>query len=207
MKYKILVVDDEKDTCLSLDALLRWEGHNITTATNGKLALVEIENSIKINEPFDILITDLQMEGMTGFDLIAKINELKINLKIIIMSAYVKGEEIRKFCDSGAYIFIAKPIGKYELLNAINNTTIKILETSDTDIVTLIGILYDCPYDKALTSCPLKEIRDLDFKDRVTWASTLSEEDKVELISQHQECSCQRKLTSKNLTRLDCWKY
>ncbi len=202
MKYKILVVDDEKDTCLSLDALLSWEGHHTTTATNGKLALVEIENSIKINEPFDILITDLQMEGMTGFDLIDKINELEITLKIIIMSAYVKGEKIRKFCDNGAYTFIAKPINKDELLNTIDNTRTKVLETCKVDIVTLMGILYDCPYDKALEICQLKDIRDLNFKDRVTWASTLSKEDKVEIIGKHKGCSCQRKLTSKQLRRL-----
>ncbi len=174
IKYKILVVDDEKHSCLSLDALLGWEGHNVTTVISGLFALDEIEKTTKINEPFDILITDLMMSGMDGFDLIEKINEMELELKIVLMSAYVKGEEIRKFCNKGAYTFIAKPVNKYELFNVINNKDKKVEDiVYETDIVTLMGILYACPYDKELGDCPLKEVRYLDFKERVAWISKI----------------------------------
>ena len=62
-EYRILVVDDERDICRALDFLLSREGYKVATAYSGEDALKKIEA-----EEFDLVISDLKMEGLSGMD-------------------------------------------------------------------------------------------------------------------------------------------
>ena len=65
---KILIVDDEKNMCQYLSIMLRKEGYDVKTVHNGKKALQEIKES-----SFDVVITDIKMEGMDGIELLSQV--------------------------------------------------------------------------------------------------------------------------------------
>ena len=66
-EYRILVVDDERDICRALEFLLSREGYKVATAYSGQDALKKIET-----EEFDLVITDLKMEGVTGMEVLER---------------------------------------------------------------------------------------------------------------------------------------
>ena len=88
--YTIILVDDERLTLDTLANYIDWEQMScrvIATASNGRDALKKIEDL----QP-DILITDVKMPVMDGFELIGRIRETKPDMKIICMSGYFEGQ-------------------------------------------------------------------------------------------------------------------
>ncbi|MDP2156490.1 MAG: sigma-54 dependent transcriptional regulator, partial [Nitrospirota bacterium] len=102
--YKILVVDDERDICRALEFLLSREGYKIVTAFNGADALRKIEA-----EEFDLVISDLKMEGMSGLELLEKAMTIYPNLIVIIMTAFASVESAVEAMKKGASDYIVKP--------------------------------------------------------------------------------------------------
>ena len=86
MAKKILVVDDEELILLALEELLTPCGYEVSTASNGQDALGKVAKG-----KFDLLILDIIMPGMNGFDLCQKIREIEQQLGIKI--------EVREFED------------------------------------------------------------------------------------------------------------
>jgi CheY-like chemotaxis protein len=68
MAYRILVVDDDADTRELLDFTVRWSGHNADTAEGGREAL-----ELLAWRSYDVILTDLNMPGMSGEDLYRRI--------------------------------------------------------------------------------------------------------------------------------------
>jgi DNA-binding NtrC family response regulator len=102
--YNILVVDDERDICRALEFLLSREGYKIATAFNGADALRKIET-----EEFDLLISDLKMEGMSGLELLEKAMLTNPNLIVVIMTAFASVESAVEAMKKGASDYIVKP--------------------------------------------------------------------------------------------------
>ena len=68
MAYHILVVEDEPDTRELLDFTLRWNGHHVDTATNGREAL-----DLLAEHSYDVILSNLNMPEMDGEDLYRRI--------------------------------------------------------------------------------------------------------------------------------------
>ncbi len=102
--YKILIVDDERDICRALEFLLSREGYKIATAFNGVDALKKIEA-----EEFDLVISDLKMESMSGLELLEKAMTIYPNLIVIIMTAFASVESAVEAMKKGASDYIVKP--------------------------------------------------------------------------------------------------
>ncbi|MEW6110140.1 MAG: sigma-54 dependent transcriptional regulator [Nitrospirota bacterium] len=102
--YKILVVDDERDICRALEFLLSREGYKVMTAYNGRDALKKIEA-----EEFDLVITDLKMEGIDGMQVLEKALRINPNLIVIIMTAFASVESAVDAMKKGASDYIVKP--------------------------------------------------------------------------------------------------
>lgn len=111
---KILIVDDEKAMREGLSDNLLFEGYQVELAENGHAAL-EI---IKIQK-FDLIILDVMMPELSGFDVCKKIRQNNINTPIILLTA--KGEEIDRVLglELGADDYITKPFSLRELLARI----------------------------------------------------------------------------------------
>lgn len=115
MKDKILIVDDEKDIIELISFNLEKEGYRTSTATSGEEAL-----SILKKESFDLLLLDLMLPGIDGFDLCRIIkSDAKFDLPIIMLTA--RSTEIDKVAglEIGADYYITKPFSIRELLAVV----------------------------------------------------------------------------------------
>ncbi len=115
--YRILVVDDEKNYLVVLEALLRSEGYDVITADNGAAALRLTEG----DEP-DMVVTDMKMPRMTGTELIGKLKERYPELPVIVMTAFGTVENAVEAMKLGATDYIAKPFENQELLLTIEKS-------------------------------------------------------------------------------------
>ena len=116
----ILIVEDEEVNFMFIEILLleqlKLDCH-IIHAVNGKEA-VEI---CKTDKHIDLVLMDLKMPVMNGFEATKLIKELRPDLPIIAQSAYTSTEDRKKAEDAGCNDFISKPIKKEKLKNSINN--------------------------------------------------------------------------------------
>ncbi len=115
---KILVVDDEPDTRFLLKAALKLEGYDITVASNGQDALLDIEKS-----PPDVILLDVMMPGMTGFEIcqLLKTDKRWKHIPIILLTALVGKKDLARGFEIGADDFIQKPFDTVELLARVRS--------------------------------------------------------------------------------------
>jgi len=113
-KFKILVVDDEKDLCEILQFNLSSEGYEIEVAYSGEEALS------KSLAQFDLLLLDVMMGGMSGFKLADKIrNELSLSVPIIFLTARETENDMLTGFNVGADDYLIKPFSIKELVARI----------------------------------------------------------------------------------------
>ncbi len=80
---RVLVVDDEQNIRLTLNALLSRAGYSVTTAASGEEAVALFER-----ESFDLMLVDLQMPGMKGMEVVAKVREAGHDAIIIVLTGH-----------------------------------------------------------------------------------------------------------------------
>lgn len=113
MKPHILIVDDELSIIKLLRANLESEGYKVSAAMNGTDAL----NLFEL-EPPDVVILDITMPKMNGFQVLERIREWS-HTPIIMLSARGMEDDKVKSLDLGADDYITKPFGKNELFARI----------------------------------------------------------------------------------------
>jgi len=106
-KANVLIVDDDATICLLMKDALTAYAYNITIVNNGKQALLEI----KKHQP-DLVLLDVTMPGIDGFEVCAKIRKLygKNKISIVMVTALEDSVSIEKSYEHGATDFISKPI-------------------------------------------------------------------------------------------------
>jgi len=112
MIVRVLVVDDEPD----VEALFRQqfrrevrEGQYLLDfALSGDVALSKLDGCI--GEQIILLVSDINMPGMSGLDLLPKVKERRPDLPVFMISAYGDAERIQTALDRGASKFITKPV-------------------------------------------------------------------------------------------------
>lgn len=111
MKSKILIVEDEPNMSRGLQDNLQFEGYDVVLAENGTAGLKQI-----LTDGFDLILLDVMMPEMSGFDVCRKAREAGIETPIIFLTA--KGEEIDKVVglELGSDDYITKPFSVRELL-------------------------------------------------------------------------------------------
>lgn len=83
---KILIVDDEPDICELIHKLIDWEALKMTSLGSSQNGIDAME--IILRQKPDIVITDIQMPGMTGLEMIEKASQQKLQTKFIVISGY-----------------------------------------------------------------------------------------------------------------------
>ena len=106
----VLIVDDEKNYLVVLEALLGPEGYETITADSGRNALRLIRGS-----DLDLVITDMKMPGMSGMELLEESRQIKPELPVIMMTAYGTIELAVEAMKKQAYDYITKPFQNEEL--------------------------------------------------------------------------------------------
>lgn len=108
--YKILIVEDDPSIHKILEEMLILENYTVFNAYSGTEALMLIERT-----PVDLVLLDLMLPGLSGEELIKKLNPLPI----IVLSAKINTEDKVSCLLSGANDYITKPFDKEELLARI----------------------------------------------------------------------------------------
>ena len=116
-KKNILLVDDEQDILDLLQYNLKKENYNIETALDGFDALLKVDHS------FDLIILDVMMPKMSGFELCEKLKSHSVtqNIPIIFLTAKSTTKDELEGLKLGADDFISKPISIENLLLRIKN--------------------------------------------------------------------------------------
>ena len=105
MGRNILLVDDQKAILMTLQRLFIRSGLNIFLAESGQMAL-----DILAQQDIDIIISDMQMPGMNGHQLLRKVKEMYPSTTRLILSGYVDEKEItRAMLDGSSKMYILKP--------------------------------------------------------------------------------------------------
>jgi signal transduction histidine kinase/HPt (histidine-containing phosphotransfer) domain-containing protein len=104
-KHSVLIIDDQRLNITTLSKALRSE-YNVYAAGNGPDALIAVENS-----PPDVILLDIKMEGMDGFEVITKLksNEKTKDIPVIFLTGKVDLESEEKGLSLGAADYIRKP--------------------------------------------------------------------------------------------------
>lgn len=113
---KILIVDDEADMRTVLFHTLRGAGHQVTEAAGGEEALKKIKRT-----KFDLVLLDIMMPAMTGYEVLEKIRDMPSRAKtpVVVVTAKHDPEGIRREVDVGATDHIAKPFLPSELEDVV----------------------------------------------------------------------------------------
>ncbi len=113
---KILIVDDEPRLRNSLKTLLCTQSYEVKTCNSGDEALKYLTN-----DEFDLVLMDIFMEDMNGFQVIEKIKNKKINIPVIIMTGNSSTELAVKALRMGAIDYLKKPFETEELFSSVKN--------------------------------------------------------------------------------------
>ncbi len=116
MTIKILVVDDEALIRESMQANLNHAGYETHTASNGRDALLELDC-----DNYDLLITDLIMDNISGLELIKTVKETTPTLPVIIMTGYGELKSAIEALQLGTADYILKPYNNDQLMLTISN--------------------------------------------------------------------------------------
>ncbi len=113
---RILVVDDEDSIREYLGMMLEREGYEVQSAADGKKAV-----RLSSKESFDAVITDIQLPGMTGIDLLSAFRESDPTVPIIIVTGHASQESAIKALNLGAFYYLLKPVSNEELKQVVRN--------------------------------------------------------------------------------------
>jgi len=107
MGLSILVVDDELIIRQVVTRHLKLLGHAVDAAGNGIEALSLIDK-----KRYDIVVTDLQMPGMDGHELLLRLRQDQPLIRAIVMTSYITLDAIMACLREGAFSFVTKPLGE-----------------------------------------------------------------------------------------------
>ncbi len=111
---KILIVDDEEGMRHMLSIILKKEGYETTSVSNGNEALTAAEK-----DDYDFILCDIRMPGMDGLTLLQELKKRGCNSTIIMMSAYGTMDTAIEAMKIGAYDYISKPFKSDEIILTI----------------------------------------------------------------------------------------
>jgi CheY-like chemotaxis protein len=115
----ILVVDDESHMLDTIQFILQSNGYAAVTARSGEEALQRLSALKAADRRVDLILTDLQMPGPSGLELIQRLREAGERAPVLVMTGYSDQETARRLRDRGIEHFLDKPFEEGELLKRI----------------------------------------------------------------------------------------
>lgn len=115
---RILAIDDDSIIRALLTNMLQKEGYEVITASDGTTGL-----TLALNEDPDVVITDYQMPGMDGMQVLENIKKGNASIPVIMLTAHGDIALTIKSMQAGAYDYLEKPIRMEEMLKVVRNAT------------------------------------------------------------------------------------
>lgn len=117
MGKRVLAVDDEPDVLMIVRTALQSEGFDVETAANGKDCL-----EIATENPPDLIILDVMMPGMSGFDVLKelKAEPATSTVPVIMLTGLSERDKMLEALSSGIDYYIVKPFDFNDLIGKVN---------------------------------------------------------------------------------------
>ena len=153
MNINILIVDDELSMREFLSILLEREGYDVAVAACAADALQMMENA-----PFDMVLSDVSMPGLSGIDLLARIKAKTPETAVLMLTAFSTAEQAVEAMKLGAYDYICKPFKNEEVKQLVKNALEKqglkrenfILKQNVSERDSFCGIIGKSPHMREL---------------------------------------------------------
>ena len=107
---KILIVEDEAMMRNLLLKILESEGYKVTLASSAHEALEKLEQ-----EKYDLMLSDVKMPGMNGFELLEKVKNKWNDMAVIVMTGYGDAYTVKEALMKGADEYLSKPFKSHEV--------------------------------------------------------------------------------------------
>jgi CheY-like chemotaxis protein len=118
---RILVVDDDADTCRNLSDILTDLGYHVDLAHEGSAALELVRRN-----RYDVALLDLKMPGMDGLTLYHEIKKISAGTVAMIVTAYAEGATMEQAIAAGAWQVLPKPVDFPRLLGFVDEVLLMI---------------------------------------------------------------------------------
>jgi len=124
-KLRILILDDEPIVCKRLKPALEKLGYEVDTFTRSFEAMQAVEKA-----RYDIIVTDLKMEGMDGMRFLQEAKKLYPETEVIVITGFATMETAKESFKKGVFDFIAKPFNLNEIQKVVQRAADKIRGTA-----------------------------------------------------------------------------
>lgn len=115
---QILLIDDDREVAFLVAMGLEEAGHQVTIAETGQEGVAAFEG-----HHFDVVLTDLGMPDMTGWEVTARIKALQPGVPVFVVTGWGKNIDRERQIASGADLILTKPFDLEELLRLIGQRT------------------------------------------------------------------------------------
>ncbi|MEJ5211231.1 MAG: sigma-54 dependent transcriptional regulator [Burkholderiales bacterium] len=118
---RLLIVDDEAIALDNLRHVMERQGYQVTAVGSGAEAVTCLER-----EPFDVVLTDLRMEGVDGMEVLKQSRLLQPEAEVIVITGYATAESAVQALKHGAFYYIAKPFRLDEVRKVVAEAVEKV---------------------------------------------------------------------------------
>ena len=115
---RLLIVEDEDALARGLRFNFEQEEYEVVLADSGPVALEQFRSA---DPPFDLVILDLMLPGMSGYEILSRIREMGTHVPVLVLSARSLSEDRMLAYDRGGDAYITKPFALPELINRVKN--------------------------------------------------------------------------------------
>ncbi len=110
----VLIIDDDDSLRITIEKVLRREGHRVLSAADGEAGLACLAA-----EPVDVVLTDLKMEGIDGLEVLRRAHETAPLTQLVVITAHGTIERAVDAMKQGAYDFLLKPVERADLVSTV----------------------------------------------------------------------------------------
>lgn len=116
MPHKVLIVDDEINTVISLEFLMAQAGYGVDSARTGDEALRKVDHFTP-----DLILLDVMLPGVNGFEILQRVRKEPRHMRVAVIMLIAKGRdvEVTKGMALGANAYITKPFSTREVLDEV----------------------------------------------------------------------------------------
>ena len=114
MDIRILVVDDDQDSCELVEKILKKDGYRVVTLTDGR----KVDEELRKND-IHLAIVDLKMPEVSGLDVVQTIRHHDSDCAVILMTGYATLDSAVSALRGGVVDYLRKPVREDELLGAV----------------------------------------------------------------------------------------
>ena len=117
---EVLILDDEPIVCERLQDYLEKKGMAVEAFNESQKALDRLKE-----KTFDVIVTDLKMEGPTGIDVLLEVKKASYRSEVILITGYGSSETLRQAEAVGAFDYIAKPFKMSDIYKLVKKAAKK----------------------------------------------------------------------------------